>query len=138
MDFETVVEWKARYPGRLSSQNGSVVDYSPPVEFGGPHGPMSPEDALIGAANMCFQIVFAGIAGSLGVEIHHYSCRAVGRLETVDGVRKFTTIELFPEILVARGADKSKVERALEAAKSRCLVTNSMNVKVTVSARISE
>lgn len=138
MDFETVVEWTGEYPAKLTSQNGSVVDYSPPVEFGGPRGPMSPEDAFVGAANMCFQIVFTRIARDLGVNIVRYSSRAVGQLETVDGVRKFISITLAPEIVVAADSDIPKAEKAIEATKSRCLVTNSMSAKITVSARVSD
>jgi organic hydroperoxide reductase OsmC/OhrA len=136
MDFETSVEWKGGYPARLVSQNGSAVDYSAPVEFGGTKGTMTPEDAFVGAANMCFQIVFAGIAENLGIEVLGYSCRAVGKLETLDGVRSFSSVALFPEIHVAKGTDASKVNRALDATKSRCLITNSMNSTIAVSARI--
>ncbi len=138
MDFETTVEWRGEYPGQLSAQNGSTLEYSPPMEFGGARGPLSPEDAFVGAANMCYQIVFAGVAKSLGVTVLSYRCRAVGQLETVDGARRFTTITLTPEIVVAKGSDPAKVEKALEATKSRCLVTNSMSSSVTISAKVSE
>jgi organic hydroperoxide reductase OsmC/OhrA len=137
MEFMTECEWEGVYPAKLLCQNGAVVEYSPPVEFGGMKGPVSPEDAFVGAANMCFQIVFAGIAKSLGVDIVRYSSKATGQLETVDGVRRFTSITLTPEIVVAEGSDVSKVEKALEATKARCLVTNSMNTRIVVSARIS-
>ena len=138
MDFKTRVSWERTYPARLESQNGSSVDYSPPVEFGGTEGPMTPEDAFVASANMCFQIVFVGIAKNLGVEVLGYSCEAVGRLETVDGARCFQSIHLTPEIIVAKGTDRSRVEKALEATKPRCLVTNSMKSQVTMSAVIRE
>ena len=138
MDFKTRVIWKRAYPARLESQNGSTADYSPPVEFGGPEGPFTPEDAFVASANMCFQIVFVGIAKNLGIEVLEYSCEAVGRLETVDGTRCFQSIDLRPEILVSNGTDRSKVEKALQATKPRCLVTNSMKSQVTVSPVIRE
>ena len=138
MDFKTRVRWKGSYPARLETQNGSAIDYSPPVEFGGPKGPMTPEDAFIGSANMCFQIVFSGIAKNLGVEVLEYSCEAAGTLETVDGVRSFRSVHLRPEVVVADGTERSKVEKALDAAKPRCLVTNSMKSQITVSATIRE
>jgi organic hydroperoxide reductase OsmC/OhrA len=138
MEFMTVSEWKGGYPAKLSCQNGAVVEYSPPIEFGGMKGPLSPEDAFVGAANMCYQIVFLGIARNLGTEILDYRCRAVGKLETVNGVRRFTGIELSPEIRVAPGTEIATVEKALDATKSRCLVTNSMDVTISISASISD
>ena len=138
MEFETVLEWGGEYPGKLSSQNGFTLAYSPPVEFGGIKGPLSPEDAFVGAANMCYQIVFLGIARNLGVEIIHFKCKAVGKLETVDGVRRFTSIALSPEVQVAPGTDMSKIEKVMEATKRKCPVTNSMNSDISVSVKTSE
>ncbi len=137
MEFETVLEWDGEYPGKLSSQNGFTLAYSPPVEFGGIKGPLSPEDAFVGAANMCYQIVFLGIAKSLGVEITHFKCKAVGKLETVDGVRRFPSIALSPEVQVAPGTDMSKIEKVVEATKRKCPVTNSMNSDISVSVTTS-
>jgi len=137
MEFVTVSEWKGGYPAKLSCQNGAMVEYSPPVEFGGMNGPLSPEDAFVGAANMCYQIVFLGIAKSLGVEVLHFKCKAVGRLETVDGVRRFTGIALSPEIQVAPGTDMSKIEKVMEATKRKCPVTNSMNLDISVETPAS-
>ncbi|MGB2582404.1 MAG: OsmC family protein, partial [Thermoplasmata archaeon] len=97
----------------------------------------SPEDAFVGAANMCYQIVFLGIAKSLGVEVLHFKCKAVGRLETVDGVRRFTGIALSPEIQVAPGTDMSKIAKVMEAAKRKCPVTNSMNLDISVETPAS-
>jgi organic hydroperoxide reductase OsmC/OhrA len=138
MDFETSVEWSGEYPAKLSCQNGMEVDYSSPIELGGVKGPLTPEDAFVGSANMCFQIVFRRIASDLGIEMRAYRCRAVGRLETVDGVRKFVSLTLHPEIVLAPGSDVGRVEKAIEATKRRCLVTNSMATEILVLPRVTE
>ncbi|HIH00897.1 TPA: hypothetical protein HA259_02265 [Thermoplasmata archaeon] len=43
-----------------------------------------------------------------------------------------------PEIVVAKGTERPKVEKALDATKPRCLVTNSMKSQIVVSATIRE
>lgn len=133
MDFESVVEWSGDYPGQMTCQNGMNVVYSPPVEFGGPRGPMSPEDAFVGSANMCFQIVFAGIARSLGIEMLRYRSRAVGKLEVVDGARKFVRIDIEAEVKLGAQCEEAKIQKAVEATKRKCLVTNSMDTEVFVN-----
>lgn len=137
MEFVTTSEWKGGYPAKISCQNGAVVEYSPPVEFGGMKGPLSPEDAFVGAANMCYQIVFLGIAKNLGVEILNFSCRAVGKLETLDGVRRFTCVSLSPEVRASPGTDMSKIEKVVEATRRKCPVANSMNSEISVSVTAS-
>ena len=132
MDFETQVEWNGGYPATMRCQNGTEHAYSAPVEFGGPQGTLSPEDAFIGSANMCLQIVFSGIAKSLRIGLRSYSCRAVGRLETVEGVRKFVGIDLYPKVELVQDGDEEKARKALETAKRKCLVTNSMDLDVRI------
>ncbi len=132
MNFETAVEWTGGYPAELSCQNGKVIEYSSPVELGGMKGPLTPEDAFVGSAGMCFQIVFSRIASDLGVEVRAFSGRSVGRLETVDGVRKFVSITLNLRITLAPGSDVERARKALEATKRKCLVTNSMASEVIV------
>jgi organic hydroperoxide reductase OsmC/OhrA len=138
MDFETTVEWRGEYPARLSCQNGMEIDYSSPIEFGGVKGPLTPEDAFIASANMCFQIVFRRISSDLGVGVRGYRCRAVGKLETVEGIRKFVTITLNPEITLEPGSDVSRIEKAIEATKRKCLVTNSMAAEIIVIPRLTQ
>ena len=136
MDFESIVEWKGEYPGSVSCQNGLEIGYSPPVEFGGSKGHLSPEDAFVSAANMCLQIVFSRVAADLGIDVLEYRSRAVGKFEAVEGTRKFVSIEVYPEIRLGTRCDEARLQKALDAAKRRCPVTNSMDLEVTVSAAI--
>jgi organic hydroperoxide reductase OsmC/OhrA len=136
MDFATTVIYSGEYPSRIECQNGAMLDYAYPVEFGGKQGFVTPEDAFIGSANMCFQIVFRTVASSLGMTVQSYRCRAVGDLQTVDGVRKYVRIVLYPEIRFAEGSKVDKLDKAIEATKRRCLVTNSMTCDIVVEPKI--
>lgn len=136
MEFANNVVFSGAYPARLECQNGMVLDYSSPVEFEGMMGPMTPEDAFVGSANMCFQIVFLRVAKGLGMTVTSMSCRAVGDLQVVEGFRKFVKITLHPEIRLAEGSRSENLEKAIEGTKKRCLVTNSMACEVVVEPRL--
>lgn len=136
MDFETTVEWKGKFPGSMLGQNGLTVEYSPPVELEGMKGPMTPEDAFVGAANMCFQIVFQYVSAGLGLKVIEYRCRAVGDLQTVDGAKKFVKLTLYPEMRFAPGANLANLDKALTATKRKCLVTNSMALEVAIVPKV--
>ena len=136
MDFETTVEFTGDFPGTMRCQNGMVIEYSPPVELNGMKGPMTPEDAFIGAANMCYQIVFRSIAAGLGLKVLSYKCRAVGDLQTAEGSKRFVRITMYPEISFEQGSNMANLEKALETTKRKCLVTNSMSCEVRIEHRV--
>ncbi len=136
MDFETTVQWKEKFPGRIRCQNGQVIDYSPPIELNGMQGPLSPEDAFVGSANMCFQIVFEYVSRDLGMKLLEYSCRAVGDLQVVEGVKRFVKITLYPEMKFASGSKVSNLEKAISVTKRKCLVTNSMDLELVIDPKV--
>jgi organic hydroperoxide reductase OsmC/OhrA len=136
MDFSTTVSYDGRYPAKMDCQNGMSLEYSAPVELNGMKGPMTPEDAFVGSANMCFQIVFRSVAEGLGMKLVSYSCRAVGDLQTVEGFKKFVKVSLFPEMRFAEGSKLENLQKAIDGTKKRCLVTNSMSCEVVVVPKV--
>jgi organic hydroperoxide reductase OsmC/OhrA len=136
MNFETTVVWNKEFPGRLHCQNGQVIDYSAPAELEGMRGPLTPEDAFVGAANMCFQIVFEYVSRDLGMKLTEYRCRAVGDLEVVEGLKKFVKIVLYPEIRFEPGSKVSNLDKAISVTKRKCLVTNSMDLEIEVVPKV--
>jgi organic hydroperoxide reductase OsmC/OhrA len=136
MNFETTVVWKERFPGKIRCQNGQVIDYSAPIELNGMQGPLTPEDAFVGAANMCFQIVFEYVSRDFGMNLIEYSCRAVGDLQVVEGVKRFVKITLYPEMKFAPGSKTSNLEKAISVTRRKCLVTNSMDLELEIVPKV--
>jgi organic hydroperoxide reductase OsmC/OhrA len=136
MNFETTVVWKEKFPGKILCQNGQVIDYCAPVELEGTRGPLTPEDAFVGAANMCFQIVFEYVARDLGMKLLEYNCKAVGDLEVVEGFKKFVKITLHPEMKFAPGSKMTNFDKALSVARRKCLVTNSLDLEVEIIPKV--
>lgn len=138
MEFATTVAYDGSYPARMECQNGMSLEYSAPAELGGTKGPMTPEDAFVGSANMCFQIVFRAVSEGLGMRLTGYRCKAVGDLQTVDGFKRFVKITLYPEMRFAEGSKLENLQKAIEATKKRCLVTSSMALPVEVAPKVIE
>ncbi|MDQ1371403.1 MAG: hypothetical protein QG582_317 [Candidatus Thermoplasmatota archaeon] len=138
MDFTTTVVYSGGYPARVECQNGMSLEYSAPIELGGMRGPMTPEDAFVGSANMCFQIVFRSVSEGLGMKLLELRSKAVGDLQTVDGFKKFVKISLYPEMRFAEGSKVENLQKAIDGTKKRCLVTNSMALQVDVIPKIIE
>jgi organic hydroperoxide reductase OsmC/OhrA len=136
MNFETTVVWNERFPGRLHCQNGQAIDYSAPAELGGIQGTLTPEDAFVGSANMCFQVVFEYVSRDLGMKLVEYRCRAIADLEVVEGIKKFVKIVLYPEIRFEPGSKISNLDKAISVTKRKCLVTNSMDLEVEVVPKV--
>jgi organic hydroperoxide reductase OsmC/OhrA len=136
MNFETTVVWNEKFPGRLHCQNGLIVDYSAPIELEGMQGPLTPEDAFVGAANMCYQIVFESVSRDFGMKLVEYRCKAVGDLEIVEGAKKFVKITLYPEMRFEHGSKLSNLDKAISVTKRKCLVTNSMDLEVEVVPKV--
>jgi organic hydroperoxide reductase OsmC/OhrA len=136
MNFETTVVWNEKFPGRLHCQNGQIVDYSAPIELEGMQGTLTPEDAFVGAANMCYQLVFESVSRDFGMKLVEYRCKAVGDLEVVEGAKKFVKITLYPEMRFAHGSKVSNLDKAISVTKRKCLVTNSMDLEVEVVPKV--
>ena len=136
MNFETTVVWREKFPGKIICQNGQVIDYSAPAELEGMRGPLTPEDAFVGAANMCFQIVFEYVSRDLGLKLLEYSCKAVGDLEIVEGFKKFVKITLYPEMKFAPGSKMTNLDKAISVTRRKCLVTNSMDLEVEIVPKV--
>src|SRR4030067_334484 len=136
MDFATTVVWKEKSPGKVICQNGQVIDYSSPEELEGMRGPLSPEDAFVGSANMCFQIVFEYVSRDLGLKLLEYTCKAVGDLQVVEGIKKFVRIKMYPEMKFASGSKLSNLDKAISVTKRKCLVTNSMDLEVEIIPKV--
>ncbi|MEM4232777.1 MAG: OsmC family protein [Thermoplasmata archaeon] len=136
MNFETTVVWKEKFPGKVHCQNGQVLDYSAPRDLGGMEGTLTPEDAFVASANMCFQIVFEYVSRDLGMKLTEYRCKAVGDLEVVEGIKKFVKVTLYPEMRFSPGSKLSNLDKAISVTKRKCLIANSMDVEFEVVPKV--
>src|SRR5215510_7751370 len=92
-----------------------------PREFDGPGDRWSPETLLTGAVADCFILTFRAIARASKLVWHDLECDATGTLDRVDGVTRFTAVDLHARLAVPPGVDEALAARLLHKAEERCL-----------------
>ena len=70
------------------------------------------------------------------IEVVAYADEAVGKMETVGGIVKFTDVLLKPTVTVAEGTDLAVAAQLHEKAHHHCFIANSVNFPVRNEAKI--
>lgn len=123
----------------LSTSGVRPLPTAAPAEFDGPGDAWSPETLLVGAAADCFAITFRGVARASRLPWDRMSCAATGVLDRVDGVTRFTRLDLDVRLALPEDASEELAHRVLDKVTRQCLITNSLNadirLHVTIEAR---
>lgn len=110
-----------------------------PAEFDGPGTLWSPETLFVAAAADCFAITFRGVARASKLAWDEVTCDVTGTLDRVDGVMRFTELDIDVRLTVPEGIDPEYARRVIEKVERTCLITNSLNATVrlhpTIEAR---
>jgi organic hydroperoxide reductase OsmC/OhrA len=113
-----------------------VMDFSAPPHAHGHEGVLTPEDAFVGAVNTCIMMMFLWACERFRIDLVSYGCRAEGFKQiALDRTETFTRVVLRPRI-VARGADRKRIERALQSAQKYSLVAHSITSELVVEPEI--
>ena len=111
---------------------------APPAEYEGPGDAWSPEHMLLAAVSACFLFTFRAVAKALHVEFEEIEAYTDGTVDRANGVTRFTGIAVRPTVTVPAGADAAAVQRVIDKAAARCLVSSSLNTPVRVEATVRE
>lgn len=136
--YEVTVDWKAERKGELNSPVlNSTIEVATPPEFAkGMPGIWSPEHLFTAAINSCLMTTFLAIAGNSKLEFSNFSCKAISKLETVEGKFMMSEVILFPVVTINSVHDKERVERILQKAEENCLISNSVKSKIIFKPEI--
>jgi len=110
------------------------ISTAPPAAFGGPGDKWSPETLLVGAVADCFILTFRAIAGASKMPWISLDCAVEGTLDRIEGVTRFTAIEVRASLKVSADIDAARATRLLEKAEKNCLITNSLSATTTLVA----
>ena len=134
--YNTRTVWKGGHVGEMECSNGARLDFSAPAALYGQPDVLTPEDAFVGALNMCFQLMFIWSIEKLKIDLVSYECEAEGFVEELlDRTSTFKKIVLQPRIEV-RNCEKEKVMRALKLAKKYSLIVQSITAEVLIEPNI--
>jgi len=134
--YKTKVEWTGEHWGELTCGNGPKMKFTaPPTLYGHPNV-MTPEDAFVGAINMCIHLIFLWAVEKFKINLLSYECEAEGFVEELlDRTSIFTKIILKPKIRV-KGDVQERVKRALKTAEKYSLIAKSVKSKIIIEPQI--
>jgi peroxiredoxin-like protein len=129
--FEVQLNWVEKTNGVLTANDVDGLLYvGTPPAFGGEGKNWSPEHLLLSAISSCFMTTYLAFAKKLNFEISHFECNTIGQIQIVEGRYKFTNINVYPKIFIAKEGLREKANTVVEKTHKYCLVTNSLNVNV--------
>lgn len=120
----------------LSAEGLPELPSDAPAEFDGPGNAWSPESLLTAAVVDCLVLSFRAVARASSFEWTSLECDAVGTLDRVDGVNRFTRFEIDARLTLPAGGDTARGEKLLAKAEQLCLVTNSLNAEHELNAHV--
>jgi len=124
--YHTDVRWTGEHWGELRCGNGPTLAFSGPPDVQGHEGVLTPEDAFVGAVNMCVMLMFVWACERLRLDLISYECHAEGtKVVALDRTETLDRLVLRPRVTV-RGADRKRLDRALEWARKYSLIANSI------------
>ncbi len=136
--YNVNINWISDRKGELYSPelNSKIEVVTPPQFPKGIDGIWSPEHLFTAAVNSCYMTTFLSIAENSKLEFTSFNSSAKGKLEQVDGKFLMTEILIEPILIIKNESDKEKAERILQKSETTCLISNSINSKVTLVTTI--
>jgi peroxiredoxin-like protein len=137
--YNVNLKWNAERVGEVSSPElRSKIEVATPPQFPkGVEGIWSPEHFFTAAVNSCFMTTFLAIAENFRLEFKEFNCNAVGVLEQVEGKYLMTEVILNPTLVITKEEDKEKALRVLDKSEKACLISNSINSKVSLNPTVT-
>jgi len=136
--YNVNLNWDSDREGYLSSPelNDEIKVATPPPFTKGIEGVWSPEHLLTASVSSCYMTTFLAIAENSKLEFETFSCEAKGKLEQIEGKYLMTEIELFPKLKIKNELDNEKAMRIMLKTEKACLISNSIQMKVSLNPLI--
>ena len=137
--YNVNVKWNEGRVGELiSPELNTKIEVATPPQFPkGVEGIWSPEHLFTAAVNSCFMTTFLSIAENSNLEFKEFSCNSTGLLDQVEGKFLMTEVILNPTLVIVKEEDKEKALRVLEKSEKACLISHSINSKVTLNSTVT-
>ena len=117
-------ECRVDFPGKPSIRATAAA------VFRGDPALVDPEDLLVASLSMCHFLSYAALCARKGVTVIAYDDDAIGTMERVEKITKFTDVLLRPRVTIAPGSDAGLARSLHEQAHHECFIANSVNFPV--------
>ncbi|MBL0146240.1 MAG: OsmC family protein [Chitinophagaceae bacterium] len=135
--FEVQLNWIEETKGALTAKEADgLIHVGTPAKFGGKGKPWTPELLFLSSISSCYMTTYIAFAKKAGFEISHFDCNTIGQIEIVEAKYKFTNINLYPKIYIARESLREKATAVLEKTNKSCLIVNTINAAVFFHSEI--
>jgi organic hydroperoxide reductase OsmC/OhrA len=135
--FNVQLHLKQDGKGMLTAPDaeGTITVATPP-EFGGEENVWSPEHLFLGSISSCFMTTYLAFSKKNKLAISSFECNAIGQIEIVNGKYKFTVVNVYPIIGIAKQELEPTASLLLDKSIKYCLVANSLNCEIFYHAKI--
>ncbi len=140
--YNVDINWENNRKGiicspELNAKKGICIEVATPPEFPkGMEGIWSPEHLFVASVSGCLMTTFLAIAENSTLEFKSFTCRAKGKLETVDGKLMISEVLLLPTVVIQNEMFTNKAIRILKKAEDSCLIVHSIKSKVSMEIDI--
>lgn len=140
--YNVDINWKNNRKGilcspELNEKNGICIEVATPPEFPkGIEGVWSPEHLFVAAVSGCLMTTFLAIVENSTLDFSSFGCKAVGKLELIDGKLMMSEIQLEPTVVIHNEKYRDKAMRILKKAEAACLISQSIKSKITMEITI--
>ncbi|MBW8360437.1 MAG: OsmC family protein [Weeksellaceae bacterium] len=133
-NFNVNIDWKSGRTGEMTSPELTTpIEVATPPQFpNGVEGVWSPEHLFTAAVASCLMTTFLAIAENSKLEFKDFSCKSSGKLDLIDGKFMMTEVILEPTVTILNESEKEKAERVLQKSEQNCLISNSVNSRITM------
>lgn len=144
--YHVDVRWNKERKGVMCSpelnanlgEHGCIEVATPPEFEKGMQGIWSPEHLFTASVVSCFMTTFLAIAENSKLEFTSFACRAIGKLDLVEGKLMMTEVSLQPEVTIANANQEELAMRVLQKSEKACLISNSIKTKVIMTAAVHQ
>lgn len=137
ISYHNRVAWRGEHRGFTWMGSGAAQIFSAPKDLYGIPDVLTPEDALMAAANTCIHMMVIWVMERFKIELVSYECEAEGIVEEfIDLTSKFVKITMKPR-LVVKNASKDVVMRALAQARKYSTICESLNCDVVIEPTVT-
>lgn len=132
------VRWTGGHRGELRCGNGPALPFSAPPDAHGEENVLTPEDAFVGAVNMCIMLMFLWACERFRIPLKSYECAGEGtKVIALDKTETFERVVLRPRIVAQGGeAERRRLERAVESARKYSLLASSITSELAIEPQI--
>ncbi len=136
--YNVDIEWKNDRKGKMTSPEitQSIEIATPPQFPKGIEGIWSPEHLFTAAVSSCLMTTFLAIAENSKLEFSGFECKSKGKLEQREGTFLMTEVILEPIVTIKNESEREKAEKVLQKSETNCLISNSVNSKITMIPQI--